>query len=124
MFIAQIPSRLFVPDDVFARYYSSVFAAFEKPSSFQSVISYVIHTPDIPGKFQPARARALGVTPGPMFGTLQRGESVTLESGRVVHPEEVMEASTPGVVMSYRNMRSPFSCSLDLKGVGYLRVSI
>src|SRR5215211_8337315 len=38
-----------------------------------------------PGVFDPVRAESLGVTPGPDFGRLQRGETVN-----GVHPDEVM----------------------------------
>jgi ribonuclease Z len=38
-----------------------------------------------PGEFDPLRARELGLTPGPDFGRLQRGEVVN-----GVHPEQVM----------------------------------
>ncbi|RVE68099.1 hypothetical protein OJAV_G00088370 [Oryzias javanicus] len=34
--------------------------------------------------------------PGPLFGRLKAGESVTLENGRVVHPNEVLERSISG----------------------------
>lgn len=49
-----------------------------------------------PGLFHPERAVELGVTPGPDFGRLQRGETVTVSDGREVRPEEVMEASRQG----------------------------
>jgi ribonuclease Z len=48
------------------------------------------------GLFHPERATALGIAPGPDFGRLQRGETVVGSSGRVVHPNEVMEASRQG----------------------------
>src|SRR3954451_18630434 len=42
---------------------------------------------DRPGKFDAARARALGVPPGPLFGALQRGEDVgNVRSADVVGP--------------------------------------
>jgi len=44
-----------------------------------------------PGHFDPQRAAELGVTPGPDFGRLQRGEQV----GNV-HPEQVMGESRRG----------------------------
>jgi ribonuclease Z len=50
---------------------------------------------DRPGAFDVDRATALGVTPGPAFGTLQRGEPVEVD-GRVVEPGEVMGAPRPG----------------------------
>jgi ribonuclease Z len=42
-----------------------------------------------PGRFDEARARELGVTPGPDFGRLQDGETVQTASGEV-RPEQVL----------------------------------
>jgi ribonuclease Z len=49
-----------------------------------------------PGRFHPEKAHALGVPKGPLFGALQHGREVTLEDGRVVRPEEVVEAARRG----------------------------
>jgi ribonuclease Z len=49
-----------------------------------------------PGRFHPEKASALGVPKGPLFGALQRGRAVTLDDGRVVRPEEVVEAPRRG----------------------------
>ncbi len=49
-----------------------------------------------PGRFHPEKAAALGVPKGPLFGALQRGREVTLGDGRVVRPEEVVEAPRRG----------------------------
>lgn len=49
-----------------------------------------------PGLFHPEWAVELGVTPGPDFGRLQRGENVTVGEGRQVQPGEVMEPSRRG----------------------------
>jgi ribonuclease Z len=46
---------------------------------------YALVEPDRPGRFDPERAAALGVRPGPDFGRLQRGEAV-----EGVHPEQVL----------------------------------
>jgi ribonuclease Z len=50
-----------------------------------------------PGRFDEAKARALGITPGPDFGRLQRGEPVG-----DVHPEQVLGEARRGrkVVLS------------------------
>ncbi len=49
-----------------------------------------------PGRFHPEKAAALGVPKGPLFGALQHGRPVTLDGGRVVRPEEVVEAPRRG----------------------------
>lgn len=48
-------------------------------------------------RLSPERLAALGVPEGPERRRLARGEAVTLPDGRVVRPEEVQEAVTPGV---------------------------
>ncbi len=49
-----------------------------------------------PGRFDPAAARAMGVPEGPLFGRLQRGETVRLPDGRTIAPPEVMGPSRKG----------------------------
>jgi ribonuclease Z len=53
-----------------------------------------------PGRFHPERAAALGVPKGPLFGALQRGEVVTLEDGRTVRPDEVVEPRRRGRIVA------------------------
>lgn len=53
------------------------------------------------GRFDVERARSLGVSPGPDFGRLQRGESLTLQDGSVVSPEQVLGPSRPGRRIAY-----------------------
>ncbi|MBV9944475.1 MAG: ribonuclease Z [Solirubrobacterales bacterium] len=50
-----------------------------------SALGYALYEDARPGQFDPAAATALGVSPGPEFGRLQRGESV-----RGVRPEQVL----------------------------------
>jgi ribonuclease Z len=58
---------------------------------------YAIVEPSRPGELDPALAQRLGVTPGPDFGRLQRGETVA-----GVRPEQVMGSCRQGrkVVLS------------------------
>ncbi|MGB2875800.1 MAG: ribonuclease Z [Gaiellaceae bacterium] len=49
-----------------------------------------------PGRFDVAASDALGVPPGPERGLLQAGESIQLEDGRVVTPDEVLGPPRPG----------------------------
>src|SRR5689334_17858174 len=50
---------------------------------------YALIEDERPGRFDDARARELGVTPGPDFGRLQEGETVTGSAGEV-RPEQVL----------------------------------
>jgi len=54
-------------------------------------LGYVIFEDTRPGAFDPDTARTLGLTPGPEFGRVQRGETV-----RGVRPEQVMGEPRPG----------------------------
>lgn len=54
-----------------------------------------------PGRFDLEKAHALGVTPGPMFGMLQRGQSVELADGTQVSPDQVLGAARPGLKVAY-----------------------
>jgi ribonuclease Z len=56
---------------------------------------YVIVEQDRPGRFDEERARELGVNPGPDFGRLQSGETVSVD-GREVKPEEVLGETRRG----------------------------
>lgn len=47
------------------------------------------------------KAEALGVPPGPERAALVRGQAVTLESGVVVHPEDVLGPSQKGTRLAF-----------------------
>jgi ribonuclease Z len=54
-----------------------------------------------PGRFQPERARALGVPEGPALGRLQEGTPVTVADGTTVQPEQVLGPPRPGIAFAY-----------------------
>ncbi len=54
-----------------------------------------------PGKFRPEAAKALGIPYGPLWGKLQRGETVTLERGVTISPHEVLGPERPGRKVCY-----------------------
>jgi ribonuclease Z len=48
------------------------------------------------GRFNPDLARDMGIPEGPAWGRLHRGESVTLDDGRVVQASELVGPPRPG----------------------------
>jgi ribonuclease Z len=51
---------------------------------------YALAEANRPGRFDPGAAEALGVPKGPLFGMLQRGETVALGDGTIVDPGQVL----------------------------------
>ena len=62
---------------------------------------YLVAEKDRPGHFDPARAAALGVPPGPLYGRLKRGEVITLPGGRQVSGAELCGAPQTGRRVAY-----------------------
>jgi ribonuclease Z len=54
-----------------------------------------------PGKFRPESAQALQIPPGPLWGKLQKGESVTLDSGVTISPHQVVGLPRSGRSICY-----------------------
>lgn len=64
-------------------------------------LGYVMQEKDRPGEFHPEKAQELGIPVGPLWGKLQRGETVTLSDGRVVSSADVMGEKRGGRKFSY-----------------------
>lgn len=69
---------------------------FLNPEPYESSIQYICYTPEVKGKFDPEKAKNLGMKKGPNFAKLIKGESVTLEDGRVITPDQVVGKSQKG----------------------------
>lgn len=64
-------------------------------------LGYRLAERDRPGRFNLDRAIELGIPSGPLFGKLQSGHSITLDSGRTIHPDEVLGSPRKGVSVAY-----------------------
>ncbi|KAI3727245.1 hypothetical protein L1987_67057 [Smallanthus sonchifolius] len=72
---------------------------FAMKSSDISVV-YMCELPEIRGKFDPEKARELGLRPGPKYRELQEGRSVRSDLQDIlVHPDDVLGPSVPGPIV-------------------------
>ncbi|KAK9066240.1 hypothetical protein SSX86_013561 [Deinandra increscens subsp. villosa] len=63
-------------------------------------VLYICELPEIRGKFDLEKARALGLRPGPKYRELQEGRSVKSDSKDImVHPDDVLGPSVPGPIV-------------------------
>ncbi len=69
--------------------------AFETDHGTRS-LGYALVEEERPGRFDLDAARRLGVPEGPMFGKLQHGEPVTLDSGETIAVSDVVGPARPG----------------------------
>jgi ribonuclease Z len=65
------------------------------------------------GRFDPDRARALGVPEGPLWGKLQRGQTVTLDDGREVGPQTIVGPPRPGRKLVYSGDTRPCAATIE-----------
>jgi ribonuclease Z len=70
-------------------------------------LGYRLEEPPRPGKFHMERAEALSIPKGPLYKKLQHGETVTLENGEVVRPEQVLGPPRRGRVVSFATDTRP-----------------
>ena len=76
-------------------------------------VGYALVEHDRLGRFDPDRARELGVPEGPLWGKLQRGQTVQLEDGREVSAETIVGAPRPGRKLVYSGDTRPCAATIE-----------
>ena len=61
--------------------------AFATTHSGEPSVGYTLAEEDRKGRFDPDLARSLGIPEGPLWGKIHKGESVTLDDGRVIESQ-------------------------------------
>jgi len=69
-------------------------------------LGYCLEEEQRPGRFNREAAVSLGVPPGPLFGRLQRGQSIEID-GRQIEPHQVMGPARPGRKVVYTGDTRP-----------------
>ena len=70
-------------------------------------LGFVLEEDQRPGRFNKSKALELGIPEGPLFGKLQRGESVRLKDGRIITPDMVLGPPRPGRKIVYSGDTRP-----------------
>jgi len=70
-------------------------------------LAYALIEKPRPGRFDPEKAKMLGVPEGPMWSRLQHGEKAKIATGKVIKPEQVVSASRPGRKITYSGDTRP-----------------
>ncbi|KAL0244281.1 hypothetical protein GEMRC1_008366 [Eukaryota sp. GEM-RC1] len=99
-FLPNSSSEVYSDSHVSVHYFSS-----------QYLSTYIIKTPDSPGKFSTQKAKSHKLTPGPLFSQLAQGKSVKNKFGDEVRPEDVLEGGGRGDVVVIVNFLKKVSLS-------------
>lgn len=77
-------------------------------------VGYAIIEDDRKGRFNPDRARELGIPEGPLWGQIHRGKAATLEDGRVIEPTELVGERRSGRKIVLTGDTRPCSATIDV----------
>jgi ribonuclease Z len=76
-------------------------------------VGYAVKEHERHGRFDPEKARAAGVPEGPLWGKLQRGETVGLADGRSVSPEHIVGPKRSGRLVVITGDTRPCAAVVD-----------
>lgn len=65
------------------------------------------------GRFNPDKAREMGIPEGPAWGRIHKGQSVTLDDGRVIEPSELVGPTRPGRTIVFTGDTAPCDATVE-----------
>ncbi len=66
------------------------------------------------GRFNPDLARSMGIPEGPLWGRIHKGQEITLDDGRVVHPSELVGPTRAGRKLVFTGDARPSDATVEL----------
>jgi ribonuclease Z len=76
-------------------------------------VGYAIVEEERKGRFNPERARELGIPEGPLWGQIHRGVAITLQDGRQIEPSLVVGPRRPGRKVVITGDTRPCAATID-----------
>jgi len=77
-------------------------------------VGYALIEDERRGRFNPDLARELGIPEGPQWGKIHKGESITLEDGRVVEPATLVGPTRRGRKLVISGDTRPCAATIEL----------
>lgn len=76
-------------------------------------LGYALVESERKGRFNPDRARELGIPEGPLWGQIHRGNPVMLPDGRVIEPSELVGPKRPGRTVVVTGDTRPCAATIE-----------
>jgi ribonuclease Z len=76
-------------------------------------VGYALREFERRGRFDPDKARALGIPEGPLWGQIAKGEPVTLSNGQTVRPSDLVGPKRSGRLVVFTGDTRPSAAVVD-----------
>ena len=86
---------------------------FATEHSSEGSMGYTLVEEDRKGRFDPDLARSLGIPEGPLWGKIHKGESVTLDDGRVIAPSVLVGPARSGRTLAISGDARPSEATVE-----------